>query len=233
MTTKIEKRTLTGVQVRAAAGEAFTLEGIAASYNMPSKPIPRDPSNPRAGTFTEYIAPGAFKRSLRSKADVKCLFNHSANVVLGRVKNGTLALTDTDTGLAFRVQLNQKMQSHQDLYASVKRGDISECSYAFNVAPNGQKWSADYSKRTITDVDLYDVSVVTDPAYAGGATSVDARQLRAAQYVVTQDLRSKHAAALARLAPVIAADKTALAEDRAHDEMFEAAMRDVRRWATE
>jgi HK97 family phage prohead protease len=208
MTAKIETRIFSGVQVRAAAGAAFTLEGIAASYNMPSKPIPGG-----GGTFTEYIAPGAFKRSLRNKADVKCLFNHSVNFVLGRVRNGTLTLQDTPTGLAFRCQLNQKMQSHQDLYASVKRGDISECSFAFSVAPDGQKWSADYSKRTLTDVDLFDVSVVADPAYGGDATSVDARQLRSAQYVATQDWRAKHAAALARLAPLIAADKAALAAD--------------------
>jgi HK97 family phage prohead protease len=229
MSTKPEIRTLTGVQVRAASDAAFTLEGIAASYNMPSKPIPA----PGGGTFTEYIAPGAFNRSLRAKADVKCLFNHNANFILGRVKNGTLSLTNTDAGLAFRCQLNQKSQAHQDLYVSVKRGDISECSFAFTVAPNGQKWSADYSKRTLTDVDLFDVSVVTDPAYGGDATSVAARQLRCGQYAATMDWRSKHAAALARLAPVIAADRATLAADTEHDKNFEAAMRDVRRWATE
>jgi HK97 family phage prohead protease len=225
MAGKIETRIFSGVTVRAAAGEAFTLEGVAASYNMPSKPIPNGPN----GTFTEYIKPGAFARALRNKADVKALFNHSANMILGRVKNGTLQLTDTDTGLAFRVQLNPKMQSHKDLYAQVKRGDISECSFAFSVPKGGDTWSKDYSKRTLTDVDLFDVSVVTDPAYGAGATSVDARQLRSAQYVATQDWRARHNAALARLAPVIAADKAALAED----EEFERSMRDVRRWATE
>jgi HK97 family phage prohead protease len=225
MANKIEQRIFSGVQVRAAAGAAFTLEGIAASYNMPSKPIPMQ----GGGTFIEYVKPGAFARSLRNKADVKALFNHSANLILGRVKNGTLTLTDTPAGLAFRVQLNQKMQSHQDLYASVKRGDVSECSFAFSVAPKGQQWNADYSKRTLTDVDLFDVSVVTNPAYGGGATSVDARQLRSAHYVATQDWRSKHAAALAKLAPVIAADKAALAED----EQIEAAARDFQRWLDE
>src|SRR5579872_7190621 len=101
MANKIETRTFSGVQVRAAAGEAFVLEGMAASYNMPSKPIPGGPN----GSFTEYVAPSAFKRALRNKADVKCLFNHSANVVLGRTKSGTLTLTDTPAGLAFRCQL--------------------------------------------------------------------------------------------------------------------------------
>ncbi len=231
MTAKIETRTFSGVQVRAAADKAFALEGVAASYDMPSKPIPHDPSNSRMGTFIEYLKPGCFSRSLRSSADVKCLFNHGVNLVLGRLKNKTLTLTDTPTGLAFRCQLNPKMQAHQDLYASVQRGDISECSFAFKAT--GQQWNADYRKRTITDADLFDVSVVTDPAYGDGATSVAARQLRSAQYVATQDWRRRHAAALARLAAVIAADKAALAEDRAHDEQFEATMRDVRRWALE
>jgi hypothetical protein len=210
MTTKIEQRIFAGVQVRATAGAAFVLEGIAASYNMPSKPIPGGPN----GTFTEYIKPGAFARSLCNKADVKALFNHDANFILGRVKNGTLTLTDTAAGLAFRCQLNPKSSAHQDLYASVQRGDISECSFAFSVAPNGQQWSADSSKRTLTDVDLFDVSVVTHPAYGDDATSVAARNRRsAAQYVVTQDWRSKHVAALAKLAPIIAADKAAIAAD--------------------
>jgi uncharacterized protein len=157
---------------------------------------------------------------------VRALFNHNANFVLGRVKNGTLQLTNTDAGLAFRCQLNPAMQSHQDLYASVKRGDISECSFAFSVPKGGDKWSKDYSTRTLTDVDLFDVSVVTNPAYGNDATTVDARQLRSAQYVATQDWRSKHAAALAKLAPIIAADRAALAEQAISD----AAEREIQEW---
>lgn len=225
MTAKIETRIFSGVQVRAAAGNEFALEGIAASYNMPSKPIPGGP----AGSFTEYVAPGAFKRSLRDKADVKALVNHDATQILGRVKNGTLKLTDTPAGLAFRVQLIPKSQAHQAVYATVQRGDMDECSFAFSVPKGGDKWNADYSKRTLTNVDLFDVSIVTSPAYGGDATSVAARQLRSAQYVATQDWRSKHASALARLAPVIAADRALLAED----EQIEAAARDFQRWLDE
>jgi uncharacterized protein len=220
--TKIEQRTFSGVQVRAAAGAAFTLEGIAASYNKPSKPIPHDPRTGLTGTFIEYIKPGAFARALRNKQDVKALFNHNANVILGRTKNGTLTLTDTSAGLAFRVQLNPKMVSHTDLYASVKRGDISECSFAFAVPKGGDKWNSDYSKRTLTDVDLFDVSVVTDPAYGDAATSVDARGL----YVLATDTR---AAQLDALAKVVAADKQWLAEEAKR----EAADREIQRWLDE
>ncbi len=217
MTTKMEQRSFSGMQLRAAAG--FVLEGVAASYNTPSRDL---------GGFTEKIAPGAFTRSLREGKDVKCLFNHDANLILGRVKNGTLTLTDTPEGLAFRCQLDQRSQMHKDLHASVQRGDIDECSFAFIVRDGGQKWNG--SLRTVTDVDLCDVSVVTYPAYPTG-TSASARS---AHYALNpQDWRAKHNAALARLAPVVAADNAALAEDRAHDKQFEAAMRDVRRWALE
>ena len=74
----------------------------------------------------------------------------------------------------------------------------------------GDKWNADYSERTLTNVNLFDVSVVTSPAYGGNATNVDARS---AQYVVTQDWRSKHNAALAKLNAIVAADKAAALAD--------------------
>jgi uncharacterized protein len=209
--TKIEQRIFSGVQVRAAAGAAFALEGIAASYDKPSKPIP-SPNGP----FTEYIRKGAFTRALRQKQEVKALFNHNANFILGRTKNRTLALTDTPAGLAFRVQLNPKMVSHTDLYASVKRGDISECSFAFAVPAGGDKWSSNYSKRELVDVDLFDISVVTDPAYGDDATSVDAR----GRYVLSTDTRT---AQLAALAKVVAQDKLDIAM-----EDLRAAMADAR-----
>lgn len=210
MTGKMETRIFAGVQVRAAAGKAFALEGMAASYGMPSKPIPGGPN----GCFTEYVQKGAFNRSLRNKADVKALVNHDANQILGRVKNGTLVLSDTDAGLAFRVQLNPRDPSAVALHARVERGDIDACSFAFTVSKQGQKWNADYSTRTLTDVDLFDVSVVTDPAYGGDATSVAARQLRSAKYVMTDAWRAKHMAALAKLERQLASEKfDAILED--------------------
>jgi HK97 family phage prohead protease len=218
MANKIETRIFSGVQLRAAAGEDFALEGMAASYNMPSKPIPGGPN----GNFTEYVAPSAFKRALRNKADVKCLFNHQANSILGRTKNGTLTLSDTPAGLSFRCQLDKRIGVHLSIYAMVQRRDIDECSFAFSVAPGGEKWNADYSKRTLTDVDLFDVSVVTNPAYGGAATSVDARQLRSAQYVATANWRARHNAALAKLERDIRNDKWTTAVEDAKQAIDEA-----------
>jgi len=212
VTHKIEQRTFSGVQLRAAAD--FTLQGIAAPYNTWSGDL---------GGFKEQIRPGAFARALREKQDVKCLFNHDADYVYGRVKNGTLTLRDTAAGLAFTNQLDKKNSRHQALYASVERGDVDECSFAFQLNPGGDVWNDARTQRTLIDIaKLYDVSVVCYPAYTTG-TSVDARQLRsAAQYVAPQDWRSKHMAALAKLELEIANDKFAAALEDAKQAINEA-----------
>lgn len=217
MAVNCERRTFTGVAVRATDGNDFALVGVAASYGVDSAPIPGSP----AGTpFVERIQRGAFARALRQKQDVKCLKNHDHNYILGRTKNGTLQLHDTDEGLAFRCQLDKRNSMHGDLYASVKRGDIDSCSFAFAVVPGGEKWSNDYRQRTLTDVDLFDVSAVTFPAYPTG-TKVDARNLRSGLYTLTQDWKQRHNAALAKLAPVIAADKSAIARQEYLDALAE------------
>lgn len=173
---KIEKRSF---ELRASADDDFTLEGTAISYDCLSQDL---------GGYRERVMPGAFSRSLKEGADVKCLLNHDVNVIFGRTKSGTLRLEDTRKGLLFRCQLDENISSHRDAYISVKRGDLNECSFAFVIAPGGDAFDEvtqngkRFLRRTITDVeDLRDVSVVTYPAYnAEGATSVDARTADAA-----------------------------------------------------
>lgn len=169
---KIETRTLTA-SLRSAEGD-FALEGYAATYNRLSHDL---------GNYREQIAPTAFGRSLREKHDVRCLFNHDSNRVLGRVANGTLQLSSDNRGLKFRCQLDKNQQSHRDLYSSVQRGDISDCSFAFQCPEGGcdfnyrgmlEDGKTPCNIRTLRDLKLLDVSVVTTPAYP--ATSVDARQ---------------------------------------------------------
>jgi HK97 family phage prohead protease len=172
---QIEYRT---AELRAATA-AFEVAGRAASYNTPSSDL---------GGFVEKLQPGCFSRSLASGEDVKCLVNHDHNQVLGRQANKTLTLTDTPDGLNFVCKLNKDSQAHRDLYASVKRGDLSECSFAFIVdGEDGQAFSAPDNNglltRTIKRAKLLDVSVVASPAYGNGATSVDARSAAAAATV--------------------------------------------------
>jgi uncharacterized protein len=158
-------------QLRAATA-AFEVAGRAASYGKPSQDL---------GGFVEYLLPGCFTRSLANKEyDVKCLVNHDANQVLGRQANKTLTLTDSFDGLDFVCKLNKDSQAHRDLYASVKRGDLSECSFAFIVdGEDGQSFSSPDKNglltRTIKRAKLLDCSVVCTPAYGNGATNVAAR----------------------------------------------------------
>jgi HK97 family phage prohead protease len=170
----IERRLLsTTASLRAESqGDEMCLVGYAARFNTKSHPLP-------AG-FTETIAPGAFSRSLASGQDVVCTFNHSSDHVLGRTKSGTLRVAEDDKGLKFRCQLDPNQQSHRDLHASVRRGDIQDCSFAFVDNGDGSTFDEGTDEngqrcilRTVRNVKLKDVSVVTHPAYSG--TSVDAR----------------------------------------------------------
>jgi len=165
----IQRRTFTA-ELR-AVGDEYALIGYAAMFNNLSKDL---------GGFREKISPGAFTRSLREGADVMCLFNHAVDNVLGRTKSGTLTLSEDDRGLKYRCQLDRSNPLHQQVYASIKRGDISTCSFAFTVPVGGDLWEgardsdSAYQLRTLLDVDLIDCSPVTYPAYDN--TAVGARQ---------------------------------------------------------
>lgn len=176
------EREIRSFELRAADGEDFVLEGTAVSYDCLSQEL-----SDFRGSFRERIMPGAFTRSLKEGADVKCLFNHDQNFLLGRTKSGTLQLQDTPKGLRFRCQLDQNNSTHRDVYASVKRRDLSSCSFAFRPTQDGETYDEvtqngkRFKRRTVTDADLFDCSIVVDPAYnAPGATSVDARNMDAA-----------------------------------------------------
>ena len=167
-------------------GDEMSLVGYAAKFNSPSKQM----TDKSGISFVETIAPGAFTRALAANADVRCLFNHDSNRVLGRTKSGTLTLKQDDKGLAFRCMLDSRQQAHRDLHAAVDRGDISECSFAFAPnGPDGDDWqdtrTADGWQivRTLKDVNLFDVSAVTHPAY--NDTSVSAREA-----TMTPEIRS-------------------------------------------
>ena len=116
------------------------------------------------GGFREKIAPGAFDNILGD--DVRALFNHDANHVLGRTKSGTLAIGIDANGLTYSID-PPDTQSARDLMASMKRGDIDQSSFGFTV--DDDDWVEDDDGRTIRTIKkvsrLYDVSPVTYPAY--------------------------------------------------------------------
>ena len=129
------------------------------------------------GMFREVVKPGAFKKTIKDKADVRALFNHDSNIVLGRTKNGTLALAEDDKGLRIDIELPDTQQA-KDLYRQIERGDIDQMSFGFTVVKDSWTRASSDSElplRELRELRLFDVSPVTFPAYA--TTEIQARSL--------------------------------------------------------
>lgn len=172
------------------------LVGYAAVFDTPTE---------IGGYFREQIRRGAFGQALKS-SDVHALFNHDDNVVLGRMKAGTLRLSEDDKGLRAEID-PPDTQDARDLVAKMKRGDIDQMSFAFSMRGGVQEWdeTGDLPLRTIVAVgELYDVSVVTRGAYP--TTEIGVRCLEAAR----KERRQYDAAAAARRV----AERRAKAEQR-------------------
>lgn len=123
---------------------------------------------------TEEIAPGAFTETLKD-ADVRALINHETRLVLGRTKAGTLELREDEHGLWGKVRINPNDQDAMNLYERVKRGDVDQCSFGFEIIREETEIRKDGSIHwTIQEVRLWEVSVCTFPAYE--ETEVSARQ---------------------------------------------------------
>ena len=123
--------------------------------------------------MSESIAPGAFSRTLKD-ADVRALTNHDTTLVLGRTKAGTLELREDDHGLWGSITINPNDGDAVNLYERVKRGDVDQCSFGFEIVDEETERLADGSTHwTIKDVNLFEVSACTFPAYE--ATNISAR----------------------------------------------------------
>ncbi|MBO0475392.1 HK97 family phage prohead protease [Enterococcus ureasiticus] len=113
--------------------------------------------------LNEVISPGAFSKTL-SSSDVRCLFDHDWGKVLGRTKSGTLRLEEDERGLRFEVELPNTTVA-KDLIESMTRGDINQCSFGFIPTEETWDYNADPVLRTVNEVDLFEVSIVSLPAY--------------------------------------------------------------------
>lgn len=181
-TTAAERRFLLTADLRAkpdAEGNpTSTLAGYALKYNKFSEDL---------GGFKEVIKPGAFTESLKT-ADVRALIDHDPSLILGRNTASTLRLIDDEVGLGFEVDVDTRITYASNLLISVGRGDKDQCSFGFfcdecewDWYPGGQ----DLVLRSITLGRLFDISVVTYPAYVD--TEVALRSLDA---IARPDLRS-------------------------------------------
>ena len=122
--------------------------------------------------MSESIAPGAFSGALAG--DIRALVNHDTTLVLGRTKAGTLELREDSRGLWGDVTINPNDRDAMNLYERVKRGDVDQCSFGFDIIREDTEVREDGSVHwTLQEVDLFEVSACTFPAYE--ATSISAR----------------------------------------------------------
>ena len=150
-----ELRTHTvAAEVRATKDGGVTFDGIASVVNTPYQV--RD----QWGDYAETIAPGAFTKTLKEKSDVRLLVNHEG-VPLARTKSGTLKLSAAPD-LRALAELDPANPTVQEIRSAMSRGDLDQMSIGFRV--HRQEWNGDYTERTIREVELFDVSVVTYPA---------------------------------------------------------------------
>lgn len=190
----IEKRFIpfTEFELREEADKAPELVGHASVFNQETV---------IADWFDEWrevVAPGAFKKTIK-EADIRALFNHDPNIVLGRNKAGTLELREDDIGLETVIRPPDNEWGRPVLDA-VRRGDVTGMSISFQVIKESVEWpkegSQELPKRTIKEVKLFDVGPVTFPAFEQTDISARAKAIRAAM----QDDVLLLASALARKA---------------------------------
>lgn len=162
----MEKRQLRNTPTRFETredGENRSIEGYFAVY---------DSNYEIAPGMSESIAPGAFSRTLSN--DIRALINHETTLVVGRTKAGTLQLRDDAHGLWGHIDINPNDGDAVNAWERVKRGDVDQCSIGFDIRSEDTDILEDGSIHwTIKDVDLWEVSICTFPAYK--ETNISAR----------------------------------------------------------
>lgn len=183
--TKREIRTLPFEELRVSQSEEDNyIEGHAAIFDSWSETL--------GGIFPfkEKVKRGAFSSSLEQD-DIRALFNHDPNYVLGRNKAGTLQLKEDERGLFVRI-VPPNTTWAKDLRKSIERGDINQMSFGFTVEEDEWRYEDGYDIRELKKVRLYDVSPVTFPAYT--ATDVGVRGMESyKEHRKQQDDKQKQA----------------------------------------
>jgi len=150
---KDERRSVaySNLEVR-AMGDSTKLVGYAAVFDSPSEPLP----------WIEYVRRGAFTKTLNDGADVRLLIDHEG-IPLARSKSGTLQMVEDERGLRVEADLDPMNPDAQRVLSAMRRGDMTQMSFAFRTIKDS--WNRDRSMRELKEVQLYDVSIVTFPAY--------------------------------------------------------------------
>lgn len=167
-------------------GGSLAIEGYFAVFNSNYEIAPG---------MSESIAPGAFSNTL--SGDVRALINHDTTLVLGRTKAGTLKLQEDSHGLWGHIDINPNDGDAMNLYERVKRGDVDQCSFGFEiVSENTEVFENGDVHWTITEVNLFEVSCCTFPAYEETNISARSRDLEEAQKAKAKAWREKWKGAL-------------------------------------
>ncbi|QQS86547.1 HK97 family phage prohead protease (plasmid) [Staphylococcus carnosus] len=168
--------------IKAVDDEQMIVEGYALRFNTLSNDL---------GGFVETISPEALKEA--DLSDVRCYFDHDTSKVLGRTTSETLELNVDDEGLYFRCQLPNTTYA-KDVYESIRRGDINQCSFGFILDEDGDSFEKRDSdglfKRTIRKIkSLWDVSIVSLPAYNDTDVAPALRSIEAIKESEQEELR--------------------------------------------
>jgi HK97 family phage prohead protease len=186
--TKIETREVQvqDLELREAPSGGMTFRGYAAVFNSDSQPLP----------FIEQISPGAFNRTLANRRNnVKMFVNHDDTMVLATTRAATLRLSEDSRGLIAEADLPDTTYG-RDLSVLMQRGDVDSMSFGFSVPSGGDQWSNDGGRRTLNEVRLHEVSIVTGfPAYEATTATV-----RKVQHLATRTATDAEALADAMLA---------------------------------
>jgi len=172
------------MEIREDEGEAIRVSGYAAVFGEETN---------IGGMFTEVIDRGAFANALQRQDDVVFLVNHDG-LPLARTRSGTLRLTEDERGVYMETELDGTDPDVRAIVPKMKRGDLDKMSFAF--VPKRQDWddSGEIPKRTIQDLELHDVAIVTTPAYDGteiGLRSLEAHRAAATTSQAARRLRMK------------------------------------------
>jgi len=182
---QMERRSLAIKELRLneTEGEQPTLEGYASVFDSWSEELGGyEP-------FREKVVRGAFADSIKTD-DIRCLFNHDSNFVLGRNKAGTLTLAEDERGLKVTIKPPDTRWA-KDLLISVKRGDISQMSFGFVCEKDSWSYDDSIDVRELHKVKLFDVSLVTYPAYP--VTECDVRSIVSKRRAEREEQRQKQA----------------------------------------
>jgi HK97 family phage prohead protease len=154
------RTTSTKFELRAEEGDGMTFTGYASVFNSSSEDL---------GGFREFVAPGAFKRSLQARNEIKLLWNHDTNEPLASVRGGSLQLMEDNYGLKVTAKLPNTTRG-RDVAELLRSKVIDSMSFGFNVIKDS--WSNNGAVRTLESVRLSEVSVVTFPAYSATTAQV-------------------------------------------------------------